>query len=89
VKLLLSVDSKDPGDDPGDDNDNNNDSNNDSNNNDSNSDNNNVVQMKRPAAPPADEEVDLDDLVDAPSEETVSPEQRLANAFPGSQIIDE
>jgi len=90
VKLLLSVDSKDPGDDPGDDNDNsNNNNNNNNNNNDSNSDNNNVVQMKRPAAPPADEEVDLDDLVDAPSEETVSPEQRLANAFPGSQIIDE
>jgi len=49
----------------------------------------NVVQMKRPAAPPADEEIDLNDLVDAPLEAVLSPEQRLAQAFPGSQIIDE
>ena len=49
----------------------------------------NVVQLKRPAAPPADDEVDLDDLVDAPPEAVVSPVDRLAQAFPGSQIIDE
>jgi len=49
----------------------------------------NVVQMKRPAAPPADDEIDLNDLVDAPLEAVLSPEQRLAQAFPGSQIIDE
>jgi len=51
--------------------------------------NGNVVQMKRPTPPPADEEVDLDDLVDAPPETVVSPVDRLAQAFPGSQIIDE
>ena len=51
--------------------------------------NGNVVQMKRPTPPPADEEVDIDDLVDAPPEAVVSPVDRLAQAFPGSQIIDE
>lgn len=51
--------------------------------------NGNVVQMRRPAAPPPDEEVDLDGLVDAPPETVVSPVDRLAQAFPGSQIIDE
>lgn len=56
----------------------------------SNSGNGNVVQMKRSApAPVADEEVDLDGLVDAPPETVVSPVDRLAQAFPGSQIIDE
>ncbi len=50
----------------------------------------NVVQMKRSAsAPVADEEVDLDGLVDAPLETVLSPEQRLAQAFPGSKIMDE
>ena len=52
--------------------------------------NGNVVQMKRSApAPVADEEVDLDGLTDAPLETVLTPEQRLAQAFPGSQIIDE
>ncbi|MCE9621911.1 MAG: DNA polymerase III subunit gamma/tau [Actinomycetia bacterium] len=52
--------------------------------------NGNVVQMKRPnSAPVPDEEVDLDGLVDAPPETVVSPVDRLAQAFPGSQIIDE
>jgi DNA polymerase-3 subunit gamma/tau len=54
-----------------------------------NKENGNVVQMKRPLVPPVDEEVDLDDLVDAPPEAVVSPVDRLAQAFPGSQIIDE
>jgi DNA polymerase-3 subunit gamma/tau len=50
----------------------------------------NVVQLKRPAAPPPpDEEVDLTDLVDAPPEEVLSPIDRLAQAFPGSEILDE
>ena len=53
------------------------------------SSNGNVVQLKRPVAPPPDDEVDLDDLVDAPPEAVVSPVDRLAQAFPGSQIIDE
>ena len=51
--------------------------------------NGNVVQMRRPTAPQPDEDVDLDDLVDAPPETVVSPVDRLAQAFPGSQIIDE
>ncbi|MEQ1874410.1 MAG: DNA polymerase III subunit gamma/tau [Ilumatobacteraceae bacterium] len=51
--------------------------------------NDNVVQMRRPTSPPPDEEVDLDGLVDAPPETVVSPVDRLAQAFPGSQIIDE
>jgi DNA polymerase-3 subunit gamma/tau len=51
--------------------------------------NGNVVQMRRPTSPPPDEEVDLDGLVDAPPETVVSPVDRLAQAFPGSQIIDE
>ena len=53
----------------------------------------NVVQLKRPAAsasvPVEEEEVDLTDLVDAPPEESLSPIDRLAQAFPGSEIIDE
>jgi len=54
---------------------------------------NNVVPLARAAAPapppPADEDVDLDDLVDAPPESVVSPLDRLAQAFPGSQLVDE
>jgi DNA polymerase-3 subunit gamma/tau len=51
----------------------------------------NVVQLKRPAAaaPVEEEEVDLTDLIDAPPEEALSPIDRLAQAFPGSEIIDE
>ena len=41
----------------------------------------------RPA--PADEDVDVDDLVDAPPGTTKSPEDRLAEAFPGSVFVDE
>ncbi len=51
--------------------------------------NGNVVQMRPAQAPVADEEVDLDGLTDAPPETVVSPVDRLAQAFPGSQIIDE
>jgi DNA polymerase-3 subunit gamma/tau len=41
-----------------------------------------------PSAEP-DDEIDLDDLVDAPPESVVSPIDRLAQAFPGSEMIDE
>ena len=55
----------------------------------------NVVPMQRPTAPVApavptpDDEIDLDDLVDAPPETVVSPIDRLAQAFPGSKLVDE
>ena len=38
---------------------------------------------------PDDDEVDLDDLVDAPPETVKSPIDRLAEAFPGSELIDD
>lgn len=51
--------------------------------------NGNVVAMNRAAPPPPDEEIDLDDLVDAPPEAVVTPLDRLTQAFPGSQLVDE
>jgi DNA polymerase-3 subunit gamma/tau len=36
-----------------------------------------------------DEDVDLDDLVDVPPDSVKSPIERLAEAFPGSELIDE
>jgi DNA polymerase-3 subunit gamma/tau len=36
-----------------------------------------------------DDEIDLDDLVDAPPESVKTPINRLAEAFPGSELIDE
>ncbi|MBI4884425.1 MAG: DNA polymerase III subunit gamma/tau [Actinobacteria bacterium] len=56
---------------------------------DSDSGGGNVVALKLASAPPPDEDVDLDGLVDAPPEAVVTPVERLAQAFPGSQIIDE
>ena len=38
---------------------------------------------------PDDDEVDLDELVDAPPETVRSPIDRLAEAFPGSELIEE
>jgi DNA polymerase-3 subunit gamma/tau len=38
---------------------------------------------------PDDDDVDLDDLTDAPPESVKSPIERLAEAFPGSQLIEE
>jgi len=38
---------------------------------------------------PDDDEVDLDDLVDAPPESVKTPIDRLAEAFPGSELIEE
>ncbi len=42
-----------------------------------------------PTEPAADEDVDLDDLVDAPPESVKTPIDRLAEAFPGSELVDE
>ena len=38
---------------------------------------------------PDDDDVDLDDLTDAPPESVKSPIERLAEAFPGSELIEE
>jgi DNA polymerase-3 subunit gamma/tau len=38
---------------------------------------------------PEDDDVDLDDLTDAPPESVKSPIERLAEAFPGSELIEE
>ncbi len=38
---------------------------------------------------PDDDEVDIDDLIDAPPESVKSPIDRLAEAFPGSELIEE
>ncbi len=52
-----------------------------------------VVPLHRASAPapaePSPEEIDLDELVDAPPESVVTPIERLAQAFPGSELIDE
>ena len=48
-----------------------------------------VVPLHPAGPPPADDDVDLDDLVDAPPDSVVSPIDRLAQAFPGSELIDE
>ena len=45
--------------------------------------------IARAAALPDDDEIDLDDLVDAPPESVKSPIDRLAEAFPGSELIDD
>jgi DNA polymerase-3 subunit gamma/tau len=53
-------------------------------------DDDNVVPMRRnDPPPPPDDEVDITDLVDAPPETVQSPTDRLLQAFPGSQVIDE
>jgi DNA polymerase-3 subunit gamma/tau len=49
----------------------------------------NVVQLKRAEVVAADEDIDTGDLVDAPPGAIVSPIDRLTQAFPGSEIIDE
>ena len=38
---------------------------------------------------PDDDEVDLDDLTDAPPEAVKTPVDRLAEAFPGSELVDD
>jgi DNA polymerase-3 subunit gamma/tau len=47
------------------------------------------VRDDAPPPPPPDDEVDMSDLVDAPPESVVTPTDRLLQAFPGSQVIDE
>jgi len=49
----------------------------------------NVVPLRRSPAAPADDDVDLSDLVDVPPASVQSPTDRLLDAFPGSQMIDE
>jgi DNA polymerase-3 subunit gamma/tau len=44
------------------------------------------VHEKTPAA---DADIDLDDLVDAPPETVKTPIDRLADAFPGSELVDD
>lgn len=38
---------------------------------------------------PSEDEIDLDDLVDAPPEAVKTPVDRLAEAFPGSELVDD
>ena len=38
---------------------------------------------------PADDEIDIHDLVDAPPETVKTPTDRLAEAFPGSELVDD
>jgi DNA polymerase-3 subunit gamma/tau len=49
----------------------------------------NVVQLKRAEPAQADEDIDTGDLVDVPPDAIVSPIDRLTQAFPGSEIIEE
>jgi DNA polymerase-3 subunit gamma/tau len=42
-----------------------------------------------PVEYPDDDDVDLDDLIDAPPESVKSPIDRLAEAFPGSELIED
>ena len=44
-----------------------------------------------PVTPPpaADEDIDISDLVDAPPGSVKSPEDRLAEAFPGSVFLED
>ena len=49
----------------------------------------NVVQLKRAEPAQADEDIDTGDLVDVPPEAIISPIDRLTQAFPGSEIIEE
>jgi DNA polymerase-3 subunit gamma/tau len=37
----------------------------------------------------ADDEIDPDDIVDAPPDDVVTPLDRLKQAFPGSTVVDE
>ena len=49
----------------------------------------NVVQLKRAEPAQADEDIDTGDLVDVPPDAIISPIDRLTQAFPGSEIIEE
>jgi hypothetical protein len=49
----------------------------------------NVVHLKRAEPVQADEDIDTGDLVDVPPDAIISPIDRLTQAFPGSEIIEE
>ena len=50
----------------------------------------NVVPLRQPGPPPPDDDdVDITDLVDAPPDSVQSPTDRLLQAFPGSQMVEE
>jgi DNA polymerase-3 subunit gamma/tau len=53
------------------------------------SDDNNVVHLKRVEQVQADEDIDTGDLTDVPPDAIISPIDRLTQAFPGSEIIEE
>jgi DNA polymerase-3 subunit gamma/tau len=46
-------------------------------------------QPEQPAELEADEDIDMNDLVDAPPESVMTPLDQLAQAFPGSKLIDD
>jgi DNA polymerase-3 subunit gamma/tau len=48
-----------------------------------------VVALHPAGPPPADDDIDLHDLVDAPPDTVVSPIDRLTQAFPGSTLMPE
>jgi DNA polymerase III subunit gamma/tau len=48
-----------------------------------------VVELHPGGVPTPDEDIDLDDLVDAPPDSVITPIERLAQAFPGSELLDE
>ncbi len=48
-----------------------------------------IIELHPGGATAPDEEIDLDDLVDVPPETVVTPIERLAQAFPGSELMDE
>jgi DNA polymerase-3 subunit gamma/tau len=50
-----------------------------------------VVPLRREPVevPTPDDEIDLDDLVDAPPGDVLSPIERVQQAFPGSELLDE
>ena len=45
--------------------------------------------MPVPIAVPDDDDVDLSELTDAPPESVKTPIDRLAEAFPGSELVSE
>jgi DNA polymerase-3 subunit gamma/tau len=48
-----------------------------------------VVPLHPAGPPPADDEIDIHDLVDAPPDSVVTPIDRLTQAFPGSTLMPE
>ncbi len=48
-----------------------------------------VDEAASPPDPPDDDDIDLDELTDAPPEAALSPIDRLAQAFPGAELVDD